>query len=159
VVLFAKHNKNLNLKEIIPKNTVVLVRNALRKISNNVDIYAQVNYSPDNVLLIGRVDKPINEFSAGITLIRKIPTDSLVRNISKIAALIRDINYVKLQYKCDVCKAEIDNTHLCRRGCYIKNPILVITVLALVQDGTGKAVVELKDDKAVKALDISESDL
>lgn len=39
VCLFVKHDANVDLKSFIQKDQVVLVRNALRKISNNLDIY------------------------------------------------------------------------------------------------------------------------
>jgi len=39
VCLFVKHDPSLDLKEHVLKGQVVLVRNALRKISNNLDIY------------------------------------------------------------------------------------------------------------------------
>lgn len=39
ITMFVKHPKKVNLKESLPKNSVVFVRNALRKISNKIDIY------------------------------------------------------------------------------------------------------------------------
>lgn len=39
VCLFIKHDPTLDLKQYVVKNQVLLVRNALRKISNNLDIY------------------------------------------------------------------------------------------------------------------------
>lgn len=39
VALFVKHDPSLDLKQFVQKNQVVLVRNAMRKISNNLDIY------------------------------------------------------------------------------------------------------------------------
>ena len=37
--LFIKHTADVDLKKFIQKNCVVLVLNAYRKISNNLDIY------------------------------------------------------------------------------------------------------------------------
>lgn len=42
ICLFIKHDATVDLKEHILKNHVILVRNALRKISNNLDIYVQL---------------------------------------------------------------------------------------------------------------------
>ena len=39
ICLFIKHDAGVDLKDFVQKNQVVLVRNALRKISNNLDIY------------------------------------------------------------------------------------------------------------------------
>jgi hypothetical protein len=37
--LFIKHDASVDLKQYVVKNQVILVRNAFRKISNNLDIY------------------------------------------------------------------------------------------------------------------------
>ena len=42
VALFVKHSSNLNLKECLTRNMIVLIRNGLRKVSNNIDIYVQL---------------------------------------------------------------------------------------------------------------------
>lgn len=39
ICLFVKHSPRVNLKETILKNNVIFVKNALRKISNTIDIY------------------------------------------------------------------------------------------------------------------------
>ena len=68
------------------------------------------------------------------------------------------IQFIKVEYRCDVCKAEIQNEQVCRNGCFIKNPTLNIQVLCLVEDGTGKANLELKNEKAIKAFDLKEEE-
>ena len=42
IAMFVKHPKKISLKECLPKNSVIFVRNALRKISNKIDIYTQL---------------------------------------------------------------------------------------------------------------------
>ena len=91
-------------------------------------------------------------------MLKTIPNDYIIRYIIKVCGFIVDINFIKIQYKCDVCKTEINNENVCRNGCFIKNPILNFQVLCLVQDGTTKASLELKNDKVVKAFSISEAD-
>ncbi len=41
VCMFVKHSVKLNLKEMILKDQILLVKDALRKVSNNIDIYVQ----------------------------------------------------------------------------------------------------------------------
>ena len=91
-------------------------------------------------------------------MLKTIPNDYIIRYIIKVCGFIVDINFIKIQYKCDICKTEINNENVCRNGCFIKNPILNFQVLCLLQDGTMKASLELKNDKVVKAFSISEAD-
>ena len=76
----------------------------------------------------------------------------------KICGFIVDINFIKIQYRCDICKTDIQNEQVCRNGCVIKNPQLILQVLCFVQDGTMKASLELKNDKVLKAFNISDDD-
>ena len=80
-----------------------------------------------------------------------------MRYIIKVCGFIIDINFVKIQYKCDVCKNEIQNEIICRNGCTIKQPILNLQVLCVVQDGTSKASIELKNEKCIKAFGITDN--
>ena len=68
------------------------------------------------------------------------------------------INYVKIQYKCNVCKAEINNESICRNGCSMKDPFLSLQVLCQIEDGTSKASLELKNDKVKKVFAIGDDD-
>lgn len=42
VALFVKHARNVDLKNTLQKGYVLVVRDALRKISNQIDIYTQL---------------------------------------------------------------------------------------------------------------------
>jgi len=64
VALFIKHDANVDLKSFVEKGQVVLVRNALRKISNNLDIYVQLQLFKSNFQVIGRVTEEVNDFAA-----------------------------------------------------------------------------------------------
>lgn len=97
--------------------------------------------------------------NAPLTLLKTIQTDHLIRHIIKICGIIIDINFIKVQYKCDVCKAETQNEQVCRNGCFIKNPLLIIQVLCQVQDGTSKASLELKNDKCINAFGLTPPDI
>ena len=129
--------------------------------SNNLDIYVQLQYNPRNMHIIGEIKDQISDFqaSAALTLIKTIPTDFILSHIIKICGLIVDINFIKVQYKCDICRVEISSEQVCKNGCFIKSPILVIQVLCFVQDGTSKASLELKNEKAIKAFNIGPNDL
>ena len=146
ICLFIKHDASVDIKDWVQKNQVVLVRNALRKISNNLDIYVQLQLFGMNLKVIGKVEEEVNDFAANntIQLLKTIPSDCIVRHIIKVCGFIVDINFIKIQYKCDVCKSEINNENVCRNGCFIKNPILNLQVLCVVQDGTTKSSLELK---------------
>ena len=137
-----------------------MVRDALRKISNQIDIYTQLQFSINNFKVIGQIKEQISDFQADnmITLIKTIPTDKIVRHVLKILGTIVDTQFIKIQYKCDVCRADIANENVCRNGCIIRNPQLNLQVLCLVQDGTSKASLELKNERALTAFNVSEED-
>ena len=111
-----------------------MVRDALRKISNQIDIYTQLQFSINNFKVIGQIKEQISDFQADnmITLIKTIPTDKIVRHVLKILGTIVDTQFIKIQYKCDVCRADIANENVCRNGCIIRNPQLNLQVLCLV---------------------------
>lgn len=161
VAFFVRHSSRVNLKDLILKNQVLLVTRALRKVSNNLDIYTQLQFDPRNLHLLGEVKEQINDFqaSAQLTLLKTIPSDHIVRHIIKLCGIVTEINFIKVQYKCDVCRAETQSEQVCRNGCFIKNPLLVMQVLCQVQDGTSKASLELKNEKCIKAFDIQAADL
>ena len=64
IAFVVKHEPNLDLKTYIQKNQVLLIRNALRKISNNLDIYVQCFMHKNNFKIIGRVEEEVNDFAA-----------------------------------------------------------------------------------------------
>lgn len=45
---------------------------------------------------------------------------------------------------------------MCSNGCIIKNPLLHLQVLCIVQDGTSKASLELKNQRVLTAFQITE---
>lgn len=119
-----KHDPNLQLKEFVLKDHVVVVRNALRKISNNLDIYVQIQLFKDNFKVVGRIEEEVNDFETNnrIQLLKTIPTNQIIRHIIKVCGFITDINFIKIQYRCEKCKAELNDENLCRNGCFIKEP-------------------------------------
>ena len=125
VALFVKHHSKIDLKNTLKRGHVLLVKEAYRKISNQLDIYTQLTFSRSNFMVIGKVqDQNVTDWQANnrISLIKMIPTDSIIRSVIKVLGFIVEMNFVKIQYKCDVCKQDIQNENVCRSGCFIKNP-------------------------------------
>lgn len=57
------------------------------QISNNIDIYVQLQYNPQNFIVVGEVKESISDFVSAtnsIYLIKKLPTDHIVRHIIKV---------------------------------------------------------------------------
>ena len=54
IALFVKHNPKVELKKFLKKGHVLLVKDALRKISNQIDIYVQLMFSINNFKIIGQ---------------------------------------------------------------------------------------------------------
>lgn len=156
--LFIRHHGQVDLKNFIHKGMVLLVHGAQRKISNNLDVYSQLQLTKQNLKVLGRVVEEVNDFEANnsIMLLKQIPTTSIIRHMIKVCGFIVDINFIKIQYRCDKCKADITSEEICRNGCFIENPQLNLQVLCLVQDGTMKASLELKNDKVLKAFNLGE---
>jgi hypothetical protein len=59
-----------------------------------------------------------------ISLIKTIPTDQIVRYLIKVLGFIVETQFIKIQLKCDVCRADATNEQICRNGCEIKKTIL-----------------------------------
>ncbi len=161
IVIFVKHPPSVDLKSLILPKQVILVRGATRKISNIIDIYVQMQLNMHNLILLGTVSKAINEFHAthSITLIRQIPNDALCRYIVKLSCMILDVLFVKIRYQCDVCYSELQNEHICQSGCSVKQPQLVMFATCLIQDGTAKATLELKNKLVHEAFNLQEHEL
>ena len=69
---------------------------------------------------------------------------------------ITDIQFIKIQYKCEHCHADITNEQVCRNGCVIEHPRLMIQILCTVQDGTAKASLELKNERCLQAFRVTD---
>lgn len=84
-----RHSTRLNLKDFVLKDYVLLVKNALRKVSNSLDIYVQTKYSPYTLQVLGRIKDQVNDFQANtqLQLIKTIPSDTLLRHIIKVTIL------------------------------------------------------------------------
>ena len=52
----------VNLKQILSEGSVILVKNAHRKIGEKLDIYVQMQFNPANLLIIGEVREKITDF-------------------------------------------------------------------------------------------------
>lgn len=98
VALFVKHSRKVDLKACLQKGMVLVVREALRKISNQIDIYTQLQFSPHNMKIVGTTTDQMTDFQAKntIQLIRTIPTDQIVRYILKVLGFIIDTNFIKI---------------------------------------------------------------
>ena len=107
--LFIRHHSSVDLKPYVLKNQVLLICGAQRKISNNLDIYSQLQLTNTNLKVLGRVTEEVNDFEANnrIQLLKGIPVNSIIRHMIKVCGFIVDINFIKIQYRCDKCKADI----------------------------------------------------
>ena len=91
-----------------------------------------------------------------IQLIKTIPTDHIVRYVIKILGFIAEVQFIKINYKCDKCNNDLTNESICRSGCFVNNPKLNLQTLCLVQDGTAKASLELKNERVIQAFKVTE---
>ncbi len=158
VALFVKHSRRMDLKGTLKRGYVLLVREALRKISNSIDIYTQLQFSETSFRVIGLIKDSMTDFQAKntISLIKTIPTDQIVRHIIKVLGFIVETQFIKIQLKCDICRTDVSNEEICRNGCQINKAILQLQVLCNVQDGTTKASLELKNERVLAAFGITE---
>lgn len=60
--LFVKHSKYINLKGTLKRGHVLLVREALRKISNTIDIYTQLQFQSNSFKVIGHIKDSVTDF-------------------------------------------------------------------------------------------------
>ena len=74
-----------------------------------------------NFKVIGKVTEEVSDFANTnrIQLLKSIPSDQIIRYMIKVCGFIVEINFIKIQYKCDVCKTDIQNESVCRNGCFI----------------------------------------
>ena len=77
VALFVKHSSRVDLKNTLKRGMILLVKDALRKISISIDIYVQLMFSCNNFKIIGQTREQMADFQANnqIQLIKTIPTD------------------------------------------------------------------------------------
>ena len=64
VALFVKHSSRVDLKNTLKKGHILLVKDAVRKISNTIDIYVQLMFSCNNFKVIGQVRDQMSDFQA-----------------------------------------------------------------------------------------------
>ena len=64
-----------------------------------------------NLKVIGKVVEEVNDFEANnrIMMLKQVPFNQIIRHMIKICGFIVDINFIKIQYRCDICKADISN--------------------------------------------------
>lgn len=53
VALFVKHSSRIDLKATLKRGMILLVKDALRKISVSIDIYVQLMFNISNFKIIG----------------------------------------------------------------------------------------------------------
>jgi len=98
IALFIKHSRKIDLKATLLRGHVILVKDALRKISNQIDIYTQTNFTVNNFKVVGQVKDQMADFQAqnSISLIKRIPTDSIIRYVLKILGFIVETQFIKI---------------------------------------------------------------
>lgn len=62
VALFVKHSSRVDLKNTLKRGMILLVKDALRKISVSIDIYVQLMFSCNNFKIIGQVKDQMADF-------------------------------------------------------------------------------------------------
>ena len=62
VAVFIKHNARIDLKGTLKRGHILLVKDSLRKISNQIDIYTQLMFNITNFRIIGEVKDQIADF-------------------------------------------------------------------------------------------------
>ena len=62
IAFFVRHSSRINLKDHFAKNQVILVTNAMRKVSNKLDLYTQMQFNPRNIQVIGEIKDQISDF-------------------------------------------------------------------------------------------------
>ena len=79
-----------------------------------------------------------------------------MRHVIKILGFIAEVQFIKINYKCDKCNTDLNNESICRSGCFVNNPKLNMQTLCQVQDGTAKASLELKNERVMQAFRVTE---
>ena len=62
VALFVKHNSRIDLKTTLKRGMILLVKDAVRKISVSIDIYVQLMLTMSNFKIIGQVKDQMADF-------------------------------------------------------------------------------------------------
>lgn len=76
----------------------MLIKDGLRKISNNIDIYTQLEFNTMRFKIIGRVQEQMADFQANnqISMIKTIPCDLIIRYVIKILGFISETQFIKI---------------------------------------------------------------
>ena len=62
VALFVKHTARIDLKATLKRGHILLIKDALRKISNQIDIYTQIIFHVNSFKIIGEVKDQMADF-------------------------------------------------------------------------------------------------
>ncbi|CAI2362870.1 unnamed protein product [Moneuplotes crassus] len=151
--LYFTHTPKINPRKMFQEEHVVLVQNAVRKISKNLKIYLYselLDLNDSFVTTIGSVKKvvytrgPMEKYYPK-TLIADIDSTACVRHILKLSLMIVDTIFIHILYSCKQCDKSIVNIgetdqdidNFCK--CEKSSINWKIKAATRVQDGTGSA--------------------
>eukprot|EP00826_Nyctotherus_ovalis_P007033 TRINITY_DN1172_c0_g1_i3.p1 TRINITY_DN1172_c0_g1~~TRINITY_DN1172_c0_g1_i3.p1 ORF type:complete len:575 (-),score=140.34 TRINITY_DN1172_c0_g1_i3:40-1764(-) len=120
------------------------------KLSTQGSIYAMTDFSLKNLRVIGNMsDKALERIRQlamyPLSHIMEIIDTCAIRNVLKLWVDILQVKHMQLWNACSVCEARLEKTDFCPANCKDSRIILKGKAIVIVQDGTGKALMFLKD--------------
>ena len=124
-------------------------------------IYALMEFSLTRFKLLGNMNNKAIERIRQLTkyplnLIIDILDTVAIRNVLKLYLNVIQIKHMLLWNACSACDARLEKTDFCPSGCKDSKIILKGKVILIVQDGTGKALIFLKDKLIPTAFGLDE---
>jgi len=125
------------------------------RLSTQGTIYAITDFSLRNFRIIGNMSNKALERIRKLTIyplsnIINIVETCAIRNVLKLWVNMIQLKHMQLWNACSVCEARLEKTDFCPTNCKNSHIVLRGKVIVIVQDGTGRALMFLKD-KAIPA--------
>lgn len=120
---------------------IIVIQEARRMISSNMEVYVQVKISTSNIKIIGKfismlqqnpfldLDKEAMAENRRMTMLNQISPEIITRNTLNIRVRIIDINFIKFEFVCLLCSGgTLLSTAKCINRCANPRPVMKIFI-------------------------------
>jgi hypothetical protein len=149
---------------LLSSSYVVIIKNARRVLSNNLEIYLETVITNENLMILGKEGiihdaNTINDKE--YSMINFISPEIITRNRLLINGRVSDINFIKFEFVCQLCKGgTMVSIAKCINSCKNPRPLMKIFMRCTIQDDNGsEAYISLSDDRCCKVFSIDLSNI
>ncbi|CDW80496.1 UNKNOWN [Stylonychia lemnae] len=144
--------------------TIVVLHYPKRQLSSNLEIYLETKINEQSIHIIANPEQNflspkqcIQDFKdQQLTMINYISPEIITRNQLLIKARIIDINFIKFEFVCQLCKGgTLLSSAKCINSCSRPRPLMKINMRCTIKDEhDGEAFISLNDERCCKVFGI-----